>query len=52
MSRRDYGETMTSMCHGLSYQFCRNFLAYSNRISEMPVDSHVLNSLITPDCFI
>jgi hypothetical protein len=48
LARRDYGETVTSMAKRLSYQFCRNFLAYSNHISAMPVDSHLLISLIAP----
>ncbi|HUB87609.1 MAG TPA: glycosyl hydrolase family 79 C-terminal domain-containing protein [Verrucomicrobiae bacterium] len=48
LSRRDFGETVTSMCHSYAYQFCGNFLAYSNRIDHMPVDSHMLISLIAP----
>jgi (4-O-methyl)-D-glucuronate---lignin esterase len=48
LSRRDYGETVTSMSRSFPYQFCRNFLSYSNRIGEMPVDSHMLISLIAP----
>jgi hypothetical protein len=48
LSRRDYGETVTSMCKGLAYQFCGNFLAYSNHISDLPVDSHMLIALIAP----
>jgi hypothetical protein len=47
-ARRNYGETVTSMARSLSYQFCHTFLNYSNRISEMPVDSHFLISLIAP----
>jgi len=48
LSRRDYGETVTSMSKSFPQQFCRNFLRYSNNISEMPVDSHMLVSLIAP----
>lgn len=48
LARRNYGETVTSMAKSFPYQFCRNFLNYSNRISEMPVDSHMLISLIAP----
>jgi hypothetical protein len=36
------------MCKNFPYQFCPNFLFYSNDISEMPVDSHELISLIAP----
>src|SRR5262249_14216168 len=31
-----------------AYQFCPAFLNYSNNIPEMPVDSHMLVSLIAP----
>jgi hypothetical protein len=48
LARRDYGETVTTMCQSFPYQFCQNFLDYSNRIGEMPVDSHMLISLIAP----
>jgi hypothetical protein len=48
LARRNYGETVTTMAKSFPYQFCRNFLSYSNRISEMPVDSHMLISLIAP----
>lgn len=48
LARRNYGETVTSMSKSYAYQFCPNFLAYSNNISEMPVDSHMLVSLIAP----
>lgn len=48
LARRDFGETVTSMARSFPYQFCRNFLNYSNRISEMPVDTHMLLSLIAP----
>jgi len=48
LSRRDYGETVTSMCKSYAYQFCPNFLAYSNHIGDLPVDAHMLISLIAP----
>ena len=48
LSQRDYGETVTSMCRSFPYQFCHNFLAYSNRIPRMPMDAHMLISLIAP----
>jgi len=48
LARRNYGETVTGMAKSFPYQFCRNFLNYSNHISEMPVDSHFLISLIAP----
>lgn len=48
LSRRDYGETVTTMCKSFPYWFCPNFLDYSGNISAMPVDSHMLISLIAP----
>lgn len=48
LARRNYGETVTSMSKSYPYQFCRNFLNYSNRIDDMPVDTHMLISLIAP----
>jgi (4-O-methyl)-D-glucuronate---lignin esterase len=48
LARRDYGETVNDMCANFAYQFCPNFLEYSNNVSAMPVDSHMLLSLIAP----
>jgi hypothetical protein len=48
LSRRDFGETVTSMCQNFPYWFCPNFLDYKDSISTMPVDSHMLISLIAP----
>lgn len=48
LARRNYGETVTSMAKSFPYWFCRNFLAYSNHINDMPVDTHMLLSLIAP----
>jgi hypothetical protein len=48
LARRDYGETVTSMSKSFPYQFCGNFLSYSNHIDQMPVDSHMLVALIAP----
>ena len=48
LARRDYGETVTSMCKNYPYQFCRNFLDYSNDVDRMPVDSHMLLALLAP----
>ena len=48
LSRRDYGETVTSMCKSFPYQFCPNFLDYSNKVDKLPVDSHMLLALIAP----
>jgi hypothetical protein len=48
LARRDFGETVDSMIRSFPYQFCRNFQKFSGRVKEMPVDSHLLLSLIAP----
>jgi hypothetical protein len=48
LSRRDFGETVTTMCKSFPYQFCPNFLQWANNIPKMPVDSHMLVSLVAP----
>lgn len=48
LSHRDYGETLTSMCGKFPWWFCPNFLDYSNDVSDLPVDSQMLLSLIAP----
>ena len=48
LARRDYGETVNDMCKHFPYWFCGNFIDYSNDISDLPVDTHMLLSLIAP----
>jgi len=48
LSHRDYGETVTNLCRVFPYWFSQNFLDYSNHTDELPVDSHMLISLIAP----
>ncbi len=48
LSHRNYGETVTSMCSSFPWWFCPNFLDYSNDVNDLPVDSHMLLSLIAP----
>jgi hypothetical protein len=48
LARRDYGETVTSMCKSFPYWFCGNFLQYGGNIPKMPVDTHMLISLVAP----
>lgn len=50
LSRRNYGETIkhitdTSRYH---YQFAANYHNFSDRVNELPVDGHMLISLIAP----
>ncbi len=48
LSRRDYGETIDDMTRNYSYQFCANFKQYAHHWNDLPVDSHMLISLIAP----
>ncbi len=48
LGRRNYGETIDHMIDVYSYQFCPNFKKYKGRWNEMPVDTHMLISLIAP----
>jgi hypothetical protein len=48
LSRRDYGETIDDVCKHFPYWMAENFLQFSNRWNNLPVDSHFLLSLIAP----
>ena len=50
LSRRNYGETVKHITDTSRYfyQFAANYHAYSDRVNELPVDGHMLISLIAP----
>jgi hypothetical protein len=50
LSRRNYGETIAHLVEPTRYpyQFCANYAKFGNRVSELPVDAHMLVSLIAP----
>ncbi|HYG22965.1 MAG TPA: acetylxylan esterase [Verrucomicrobiae bacterium] len=48
LARRDFGETVDDMAANFGWQFAGNFQKYVGRWNEMPVDSHLLISLIAP----
>ena len=50
LSRRNYGETIAHLVAPTRYpyQFAGNYAAYGDRVSEFPVDAHLLLSLIAP----
>jgi hypothetical protein len=50
LSRRNYGETVAHMTDTSRYfyQFAPHYHDYSNRVNELPVDGHMLISLIAP----
>ena len=51
LGRRNYGENIDGMILNFPYQFCANFRTYFNHWERMPVDAHMLLSLITPRPF-
>jgi len=50
LSRRDYGETVKHITDStrFMYQFATNYHSFSNDVSKLPVDGHMLISLIAP----
>jgi hypothetical protein len=50
ISRRNYGETIKHLTEATRYpyQFCANYGKHGDRVSEFPVDAHMLLSLIAP----
>jgi len=50
LSRRNYGETVRHMTDSTryDYQFAHAYQSYGDRVSELPMDGHMLISLIAP----
>ena len=50
LSRRNYGETIKHLAHPTRYvyQFCANYQKFGDSVNSLPVDGHMLVSLIAP----
>ncbi len=48
LARRDFGETVDDMAQNFPWQFAGNFQQWVGRWNDMPVNAHMLISLIAP----
>ena len=48
LSRRNYGETVSSINNSFPWWFCNKYQSYNQDVSSLPMDQHELIALIAP----
>lgn len=48
LSRREFGETVDTICKNFPHWFCRRFASYGQRVAQLPLDQHSLLATIAP----
>ena len=48
LSRRNYGETLARITSSFPHWFAGNYASFAHRVADLPVDQHMLLSLIAP----
>ena len=48
LTRRNFGENLADIKKTFSFWYCKNYVTFVDKISELPFDQHILLSLIAP----
>ena len=48
LSRRNFGETLARITEVFPHWFAGNYRSYADRVASLPVDQHMLLSLVAP----